>query len=208
MPSPVGHALAGFSIGIVAQSLPAASGASLRIPLLAGFIAASPDLDLLIPHFHRTATHSLAATVFLIILTATVTGKVTGRIGWRVPLILGAAHASHVLLDWLGTDPFAPSGIQIFWPFNREFLISDWNFFPPTERRLLANPNALAINARALITELATLGLITGLVWFVRRRRRSRGRTSGQDGLRPPSAAAADTAGTSDRRAHPASQQG
>lgn len=192
MPSPLGHALAGLAIAIVAGR-PNRDGDSAprqQIPtmlLAAPLVAALPDADLLIPHFHRTATHSLVATAFVMILTVAVTGQVNGRISWRLVLGLGAAHASHVLLDWLGADPFQPAGLQVLWPFSQQFLISGWDVFPPTERRLWDNPLALPINLRAGLTELAIMGPVVGASWLATRRRRSRVRTFDRDGRQPPS---------------------
>jgi membrane-bound metal-dependent hydrolase YbcI (DUF457 family) len=192
MPSPFGHALAGLAIGAVATPASASASGPFKhlytVPLLAATVAALPDADLVMPYFHRMATHSVTGTAAVIILTMIVTGQVTGRVSWRLVLTLGAAHASHLLLDWLGADPGTLSGLQIFWPFSHAFYISGWDLFPPTERRLFGNPNALAINTRAFFAELTMLGPIAGAAWFVMRRRRSRDRTSVRDARPRPCA--------------------
>ena len=99
-------------------------------------MAALPDTDLLIPHFHRTATHSLTATLLICIVAAAVTARATirssetggalGRIGWSAVVMCAAAHASHILLDWLNSDPSNVSGIQVLWPFSNRLFISGW----------------------------------------------------------------------------------
>jgi hypothetical protein len=203
MPSPVGHALAGFAIGLVANApgQPATLGLarpSLTVPLALATLAALPDADLLVPHFHRMATHSLGATALVIIFAAVVTGQVTSPIPWRFVLGLGAAHASHVLLDWLGADRFDPAGIQALWPLSRHFYISGWDVFPTTERRLLGNPQALIINARALFAEVVIVGPVVVASWLATRTRRSRGPICAPDVLPPPCASAAGKGGTSD----------
>jgi membrane-bound metal-dependent hydrolase YbcI (DUF457 family) len=132
-----------------------------------GAVAALPDADLLFMNWHRTATHSVTATAVLFIVTAVVTGKVTGRPGWRLAAALAAAHATHLLLDWLGTDRFFPAGIQLFWPFSDTFYISGLDIFSEVERRLL-RPEALAINTRAALRELAILGPIAAMTWLMR----------------------------------------
>jgi membrane-bound metal-dependent hydrolase YbcI (DUF457 family) len=183
MPSPIGHALAGLAIGIAAEPLPSTSRLRTMahlLPVAGALMAASPDLDLLVPGFHRTATHSLAMTALVMIIAMVVTGQVNGRIWWRFVLVVGAAHASHVLLDWLGDDPSMPSGLEALWPFSTRFYLSGVNWFPSTERRLFTAPGAFAINARALAVELSTLGPVVCAAWWARRRRRSPGRLSGQ----------------------------
>src|SRR6266850_3934494 len=150
MPSPIGHALTGLAIGLLAEPAnePRAAWTGRSVSAFAAvgaLTAALPDIDLLYPPMHRAVTHSVGATVSLMIIAAVVTGWVTGRVAWRWVLLLGAAHASHVLLDWLGTDRYDPAGLQALWPFTDRFYVSNWNVFPPTERRVWL-PQALAIN--------------------------------------------------------------
>ncbi len=189
MPSPIGHALAGLAIGIAAEPLPNTSSpkpTSHLLPVVAAVVAAIPDADLLIPGFHRAATHGLGTSALVMIVAMVVTRQVTGRIWWRMVLVLGAAHASHVLMDWLAVDPSYPSGIEALWPFSSRFYVSGVNWFPATERRIFTVPDALAINVRALIVELVTLLPVVGLIWWATRRRRSPGRISGQGIPRRP----------------------
>ena len=188
MPSPLGHLLAGLSVGWLSEPAPAPTDLprpAFRPPLRAALTpfavwcavaAAIPDADLLIPHFHRTATHSLTATALVLIIAAGVTGKVTRRHAWVFAAALAASHASHLLLDWLGVDRFTNPGIQVFWPFSDAFYISDVNLFPPVERRIM-RPDAFAVNLTAALTELVVMGPIAAAAWLVRRTRRSRVRT-------------------------------
>jgi membrane-bound metal-dependent hydrolase YbcI (DUF457 family) len=183
MPSPVGHALAGLTVGWLSEPAPATTGRlkSLLTPaaVWCAVVAAVPDADLLIPHFHRTATHSLSATVIVFSIAMVVTGKVTRRATWGVALALAAAHGTHLLLDWLGQDRFPPEGIQVFWPFSRHFFISGVDLFPPVERRLL-RPDAIGINARALLWEVVILGPIAALAAVRRLRGRPGRRAAGE----------------------------
>jgi inner membrane protein len=207
MPSPIGHSLAAFAIRWIGR--PAASDpdrsprARLIGPLSLACVAVAvlPDVDLLFYRWHRTVTHSLGATLFVMIVAAVVTGKVTGRIGWRVVLVLGAAHASHVLLDWLGVDELPPRGIQALWPFSHDWYISNWDVFLPTERRDALSLASILTNIRAVVREIAILGPVALAAWMVTRRRRSRGPTSVRADRPQPSAAAAGTGDTSDRQA-------
>jgi membrane-bound metal-dependent hydrolase YbcI (DUF457 family) len=133
-------------------------------------LAALPDIDLLLPYAHRSATHSVTATALVFIVAILVTGKVTRRSAWIVAVTLAAAHASHLLLDWLGTDRLPPFGLQAFWPFDNRFYISGVDFFPPVERRLL-RPEAIGINARAALVEVTTMGTLAMLAWWTARLR-------------------------------------
>ena len=189
MPSPLGHSLAGLAIAWFAQPdtarLPANSGAlpagssATRHALVSATrtlwfssaaIAALPDIDLLIPHTHRWATHSITATLLIFIVAIVVTGKVTRRSAWIVASTLAAAHASHLLIDWLGTDRLPPFGLQALWPFDDRFFISGVDLFPPVERRLL-RPDAFGVNARAAVVEIATMGSLALLAWWTARLR-------------------------------------
>jgi membrane-bound metal-dependent hydrolase YbcI (DUF457 family) len=226
MPSPIGHTLAGLTVGWLFEpdsgpapqdagphpglrkSAPAvhrrrdrvrAALALTPFAVACAAAAALPDADLLIPHFHRTASHSVTATLLILIVTAMVTGKVTRRPAWTLALALAGAHATHLLLDWLGTDRNPPAGLQIFWPFDSAFYISGWDIFPPVARGAIA-ARMLAINLNAAVWELVLMGPFAGAAWLLRRRRRSRVRTSVPDVQRRPSGAAADTAGISDRQ--------
>ncbi len=215
MPSPLGHLLAGLTVGwgteperppqpdkaaLHNQGAPALPPIVTPFVIWCAVVAVLPDADLLIPNFHRTATHSLTATVLIFIVTAAVTGKVTGRTDWRTASALAAAHATHLLLDWLGADPSPPRGFQLLWPFDGRFFISDWDVFPGTERRF-GTGHFLAVNLHAAIVEVAMLGPCAIAAWYVRRKRRSRALFFVRDIPRPPSAAAGDTVDTSDRRA-------
>lgn len=182
MPSPIGHVLAGLSVGWLASPAPLAVVAEpparedrladfTPFVLWCAFLAAIPDADLLIPHFHRTGTHSVTMTALVLIIAAVVTGKVTpARSRWTLIVALACAHATHLLLDWLGVDRFTDPGIQLFWPFGDRFYISGLDVFPPVERRIL-RPEAFGVNLTAALTELGLVGPVAVVSWFTYRRR-------------------------------------
>jgi inner membrane protein len=209
MPSPIGHALAGLTVSWLARPVtphgPAEPfGWSDAVgPLTLACVAAAvlPDLDLIHYAIHRSITHGIGFSILIMIVTAAVTGWVTGRILWGVALIVGAAHASHIVLDWLGTDRLAPFGLQALWPFSHDWYISGWNVFLPTERRDALSLRAVGVNARAALREVAIMGPIAAAAWALRRSRRSRALTSGPGVRRQPSAVAGGRPGTWDRRA-------
>jgi hypothetical protein len=138
---------------------------SYRLAATCAVVATLPDLDLLVPHSHRSATHSLTAVLLTLIIAAAVTGKVTR---WRVGLICAAAYATHLLLDWLAADYFSPAGIQLFWPVSHRSFISGWDLFDQTERRHVFAPETMHQNVRAVTKELAFLAPIALGLWLIR----------------------------------------
>lgn len=163
MPSPVGHLLAG-----VATAWTLEPRASRRLIVAAAALAAAPDLDLLTPFPHRTATHSLIAVAVVTIIAAAVTRQVTHRTNWRITAICGLAWASHLLLDWLQTDPSPPYGFQALWPFASQFFMSGWGVFRPTARTNIFSTAMIVRNVTAIAQELAILGPVVWLVYLVR----------------------------------------
>src|ERR1700738_2286844 len=172
----------------------------LGVTLSCMALAVLPDADLLYMPIHRTMTHSIGATILVTIVAIAVTGKVTRlsilrrcqdrhdpargttRSGQSETLaaradVLGglvlmcaAAHASHLLLDWLGADPSRPFGIQALWPFSHRWFISGWNLFPFTERRHMFSAGSIAVNLRAAAWEIAIMGPIVLALGLWRRR--------------------------------------
>ena len=201
MPSPLGHALAGI---VVASGVARSRGASNRTNAVAlGCVAAAvlPDIDLVHYAWHRTITHSVGTTIALLIITVGVTRWVTGRANWRFALLLAGAQASHMFLDWLGTDRSNPAGLMALWPFSDRWFISGWDIFPPVERRQMLSAASIALNLRAAAWEIAIMGPLAATAWTLTRRRRIRDPISDRDGQPPPSAAAVGKGGTSDRPA-------
>lgn len=213
MPSPIGHALAGFTLGLLIErpsnNPPSSTGLMVltgptgpqqlltRFTVLGALFAALPDADLLFAPVHRGWTHSFGASLLILIVAVAVTGQVNRsrrargrpqvRGAWRLAVLLSLAQASHIVLDWMGTDHSMPGGLQALWPLSREFYMSGWDFFPETERNF-AKPEIIAMNAWALFFELVVLGPIALVAALFTRTRRSRARISGRDGPRPPSA--------------------
>ena len=175
MPTPIGHALAGLAVAWSAEPPAAARslGQALARPLTVACMALAviPDLDLLYPPMHRTATHSIGAIILVTIIAAGVTGWVTGRINWRIAFVCAAAYASHIVTDWLGTDRnYAPYGIQVFWPFDNGWYISGWDLFLPVERRNPFSAATIRIDMAAAIREIVLLGSVTVVIWLARKR--------------------------------------
>lgn len=181
MPSPLGHFLAGLSVGIAADpeaepSTRPVRAYATRFALVCAALGMGPDLDLLMPDaviykFHRTATHSLFAVSVVFIVSMLVTGKVTSyarRVWWST--VFALSWGSHLLLDWLGTDPSRPAGIQLLWPFSTHFFISGVNFFPATERFPNA-PYFLLQNLTAAVVEICVGIPLVALAMYLSSRR-------------------------------------
>jgi membrane-bound metal-dependent hydrolase YbcI (DUF457 family) len=158
MPSPVGHAMAGIAAG-----WRVAPDRSIRTAVLLAGAGAAADLDLLLG-IHRGPTHSLGAAVLTFIVVAVLTRSV--RWGGAAT----AAWASHVLLDWLGTDTRPPIGEMALWPLLRSYYESPLHLFPAVSRRYWL-PEFWTYNLKALAIELAILGPIACAVVVWRRQK-------------------------------------
>ena len=93
-------------------------------------VGAAPDLDLL-AGTHSTYTHSIGAAA----LTALAVLLWHRGRQPRLALACAGAVASHILLDWLGSDTTPPIGIMALWPFTREFYQSPFFVFMAITRR-------------------------------------------------------------------------
>ena len=166
MPSPVGHVLAGLTVAYATHRRGAATP---RFVLACAFLAAAPDLDLLVPGTHRRFSHSLFAAGLVMLAAWAITRVRSGRAEWRVVTACTLATASHLLIDYYSADPGTPSGLQLFWPWQG-WLKSNWALFLATERFAPFTAFAMAINAQALARELLVLGPLCLVAWLRRRR--------------------------------------
>ena len=81
-----------------------------------------------------------------------------------------AAYASHVLLDWLGTDASPPIGVMALWPLSRAYFESSLHVFMAVSRRYYLGWPFVLHNLLALSRELVILVPILALVMFLRAR--------------------------------------
>jgi inner membrane protein len=109
----------------------------------------APDIDLLVGA-HSGPTHGIGAAV----IAACAALALTRRLRWAIAV--GAAYASHILLDWLGTDTRAPIGIMALWPFSRQYYESSLHVFLGVSRQIHAS-NFWSYNLRAFARELIVL---------------------------------------------------
>lgn len=136
-----------------------------------GLLACVPDLDLLVPHSHRTASHSFLAVVVVGCIAA-LAGRRRGRPSC-LPLagVVAAAYATHLLLDWLGEDMGPPAGIQVLWPVSDRWFVSGLNVFAGIDRQDPLAWKAVRENGMALVREVLLLGPVLALAAWVGSRR-------------------------------------
>jgi inner membrane protein len=175
VPSPIGHVLGGAAVVFAADAIDRRRS-PFRLVATGAVLGAIADLDLLLPGYHRSITHSVIAVVVVLSIAAAVTGRVTrlregrdgGQARWRVALICACAYASHLLLDWLGSDTLPPFGLQVFWPFDGRFFVSGLNLFAETERRHPFSGPTLIQNLWAAAQEVAILAPVAFGLWLIR----------------------------------------
>lgn len=174
VPSPLGHALGGVFVGVLARRWSPRFTAPPRWALLA-CVAMAPDLDLLVGR-HSGETHSLGA-VCLVWLAAfgirrwgPARAPLSSALGWA--LACGAAYTSHLLLDALGTDNARPIGIMAFWPLSANYVKFPLQLFPPVPRNPLS-ARFWSGMPMALFIECLTL---CPMVWLASRAGRQRHR--------------------------------
>lgn len=154
----------------VPQSVPGSRGQRVGRALAAwagplAVVAMLPDADLLWGR-HNAETHSLGAAALAGLLVLAWTRGHAPRLAVAVAL----AWASHVALDWLGSDDAAPFGVMALWPFSTAYYLSDFSLFDPVDRRYW-EPTFPVRLARALAKEALLLGLPATALTMVRLRR-------------------------------------
>jgi membrane-bound metal-dependent hydrolase YbcI (DUF457 family) len=163
MPSPLGHALGGLAAGwLVGSRSPRSRSWADAASFAAAGVAA--DLDLLVGA-HSGPTHSVGAAVIVGCF------MYVARARPRFALAIGAAYASHILLDWLGSDSAPPIGIMALWPLSREYYESTLHIFFAVSRRYWL-PDFWALNLRAVAHEVLVLVPIALVLFWWRGRPR------------------------------------
>ena len=164
MPSPVGHALGGLAVGLLACSRP-----EWRLVATCAVAAALPDVDFLLPIQHRGVSHSLGAATLAGVAAFAWLRLRSSRDATRVSVAVAFAYATHVLFDWLGADSSAPRGLMALWPFSSAFYISDLDVFHSVDRRYWRE-GFWRRNSIAGVRELLILMPLIVAAWFVKRR--------------------------------------
>ena len=168
MPSPIGHALGAAAAGwALDRQRPSARRTALLVA-----VGLAPDLDLLIGT-HSTYTHSLGAVGLATVIAWFVTRDA------RLTAAVAAAWASHLLLDWLGSDSRDPIGIMALWPWSTEHYQSDLYVFDAISRRYWMPEHFIWGNLRAAFREVAILLPLAAAIGWFKGLRPSHGRDTG-----------------------------
>lgn len=143
MPSPVGHALAGYAVGALIAGRPTrGTGARLwpppRLMIAWALLGCAPDVDFLFGA-HSMYTHSVGAALIVALAMAAF------RLPFRLVLAGAAVYLSHPLLDALGYDTNPPLGIMAFWPFSNGYYTSPVALLTPVSRRFHWNSSGATI---------------------------------------------------------------
>ncbi|HEX7087507.1 MAG TPA: metal-dependent hydrolase [Vicinamibacterales bacterium] len=215
MPSPIGHALAGLTVGLLATAarsrtrpsrgshagasgLPAivtrrnlspARDVLTTVPLACAAAGVAPDLDLLFGT-HSTYTHSVGAVALVYVAVRLLRPQ-----AHRVSALASAlAWGTHLLLDWLGTDTTDPVGIMALWPFTTTHYQSTAFVFDAISRLYWIPELFIWGNLKAAAKEVLILGPFVLLAATLARRSRGSG----------PEARRLESAGLEGRRDLPA----
>jgi inner membrane protein len=168
MPSPIGHALGGVAIGLLATSSPRS-----RMIVACAVAAALPDVDFLLPMRHRGLSHSIGAAVLAGAVAFAWLKFSNSRGAARWAVVIAVAYGTHVLFDWLGADTSAPRGLMALWPFSSSFYISDLGVFDSVDRRYWLK-GFWRRNILAVTREVAILAPLVGIAWWWRHSTSSR----------------------------------
>lgn len=169
MPTPVAHTLAGAGIYLAFRRRD-----DLWLFAAAVFGACFADLDfglnfLTGKNYHHYFTHSIAfASLFSLgsYFAARAFGRPEpGRDAW----VLGAAYLTHMGLDLFSKDTSEPYGMELWWPFSKEFAIAPVTLFSDIFRGTLAKLLSLH-NWLAVAREVAIVGPMVAAVWWWRKR--------------------------------------
>jgi len=132
--TPIGHALAGFTVYgyyTSAHNLPRS-----HLFVLCTLMALAPDLDIL-PGilvgkpilFHQGITHSFGFALLVCLCAAGIYAW-WGKSFAVIFMVCFLSYVSHLLLDFLGPDGRAPYGTPLFWPISDAYFISPVPILP------------------------------------------------------------------------------
>ena len=129
MCTPIGHTLFGYSVFLASPLWN--QWKAWRIFLFVLIVANMPDLDIVIGYivgkpnlYHQHFSHSLFFVMCVSILLGWGSKWFLKGFGLKMGLLTAGILLSHLMLDFLGRDTSYPYGIQVFWPFSKEFFIS------------------------------------------------------------------------------------
>jgi inner membrane protein len=178
MSSPVGHLLGGAAVYLAASRKEDRSTFTLGAALLGSIL---PDFDFLpglfvgkLSAFHHGISHSLIFAVVFAVLVFFFAKHTQKNNPLRAAIIAGLSYASHVILDFVGTNE-GTRGVPMLWPFsNQQFgldlgLLGHFRYSDSGIWSVLRFDN-ISVVAREIVF-VGSLALL--LLWRERRRYRS-----------------------------------
>ncbi len=178
MPTPLGHALAGYAF--VRCTRVRITRDERALFAFAALVAILPDLmGTLLEHLAGMQSHSFAHSLAAMTLIALTVAAIASRRGfrfWPVLLVVAAAYGSHLVADLLRPEHQPGDGEQLFWPLPGAYGIA-LNILPHIPDR--AEFPTAASFARAiggiLLREALLLGPLAIVAHFVPPRIAARG---------------------------------
>jgi inner membrane protein len=178
MPSPVGHAIAGLTVHVLAARSRDERTDWRRAAIVTG-AALAPDIDLAFRlvdgrNHHGQETHSLGFAFLSVLAALGIAALLRRR-----PLVLvlapaiGLAWSTHVLLDYLNVDTSPPIGILALWPLSHAYFKFPWPIFLDVGRTL--DLGTIRHNALAAAWECVVLLPVLAWAWRFRTRREGGG---------------------------------
>jgi membrane-bound metal-dependent hydrolase YbcI (DUF457 family) len=144
------------------------------LPLLALALAAAacaPDLDFIPgvlvgdPNWlHRGLSHSLAASLLFGAVAYVATRAARARGAGLFGVLMGAAYASHLILDMFSPDPLRFNGVPLFWPLSDQHFILPAQVFLDIRRDPAADGFLASLwdmhNLHAILREILVMGAV------------------------------------------------
>lgn len=179
MPSPIGHALAGYTVYALAGPHPVKEHRVVLVFTLLSAVA--PDLDFLpgllqgeVARFHQGGSHSLgAACLFTLGIWLVLRYCKVAQANY-LALLFGCAYASHVLLDFFGADSGPPVGVPLFWPLLSGYYTSPLSLFMEIHRheRGMASFLMSGFTQHNLLAAAWEITVLAPMAWWAQRLRK------------------------------------
>ena len=180
MCTPAGHALMGAAVlslqgnfiwkrRILALFLVLVAANLPDVDIFFGYIAGNPN------RYHHMWTHSLTFGVLAGVAGAILWGGIFKKNAWKAGLFVMGLVFSHLLLDLFTRDGSPPYGMQLFWPFSRDFFIAPVTVFrdvdKASESSVFLRSLFTAHNLHTLVKEVIVLGPVAAtaaVLWRIR----------------------------------------
>jgi len=177
MASPIAHTLGAYAVLVTIEPRLASrrlNGIALGTAFVFGNLA---DADFVVEQFisspiwkHHYFSHSIFFGILVGIVTYLVLKIARRKNAFRDAGLVCAAYCSHLLIDYFTDDGSKPYGIPLLLPFTQEHFISPLPIFYSIHRGELSDLFSMH-NLMAVLIELAVMGVIAYLAFFLARMR-------------------------------------